>query len=369
MKLAVKRLGMGIAVLAMTAGLAACKEDDQAMTMEYDGANTITVKADHATGSLTSKEPIALKDGQVLVIESGLTEGKIQITVKSAEDKAEPAIDYAFEGTGNVEYADLRGGEYNVTAAAEKASGTIQVIVSAEGKKADVQPEVRSVTYENPEGWSVDYDDALINVSEEADGVHFVYEGNEAGTDMVTVSYAADKGPEEVLYDLTSEWGEGKNVIRSEAFMPGTEDKWGYWRILSSEDNDGVARTACAGEYNGGVLTFDITTEPSGDASADARMVEAIGRIMDSVKYKNYEAQTMYDYYPGTYVHEAGEKKYTLTLDPDHYGSLELEEEHTVIWGSYQITDPVSQDVWDFDIEGDNLYLNLNDDWVEFTKQ
>ena len=70
MKLAVKRLGMGIAVLAMTAGLAACKEDDQAMTMEYDGANTITVKADHSSHILHKQTESFQNHGMILLLNS-----------------------------------------------------------------------------------------------------------------------------------------------------------------------------------------------------------------------------------------------------------------------------------------------------------
>lgn len=361
----------GIALLAMTAGIAGCDAADKAMTMEFDGKDTITVAAENAKGTLTSKEPVQIGGDQHLIIETNLTQGEMRIVIVSTAEKAQPAIDFTFEGAGQTEYADFKSGEYNVTATADKkATGTVVIrITDGSGEApAETAAAVSQKTYENPEGWSADYDDALISVKEDADGVHFVYEGNGTGKDEVVISYVSEKGPEEVLYDLTQEWGDGKNVIRSEAFMPGTEDKWGYWRILSSEDNEGVARTACAGEYNGGVLVFDIVTEPSGDTTADARMVETIGRVMDSVKYDSYGDQKMFEYYPGTYVHD-GDQKYTLTLDPDHYGSLELEDEHTIIWGSYQITDPVSKDVWDFDIEGDNLYLNLNDDWVEFSRQ
>lgn len=148
--------------------------------------------------------------------------------------------------------------------AAEAAAGASTKAAAADAVDAALE------TYADAKGWSAQYDPNMITVNQLEDGADFVYTGDSAGTNMVTIRCIPDKQPEELLYELTSEWGTDdstqEEITRTEGFMPGTTDKWGFWRMLNTgEEGSGLTRAAMAGEYNGEVLLFDLTCF-SGDA-------------------------------------------------------------------------------------------------------
>ncbi|MBR4719253.1 MAG: hypothetical protein IKP31_03300, partial [Lachnospiraceae bacterium] len=124
------------------------------------------------------------------------------------------------------------------------------------------EPEVpEEKEYKSNDGWVVKYDPSVITVNESEDMTGFVYTGESAGTNMLSISYTPDKQPEEVLTELTEGWGDQDKIVRSESYFPGTSDKWGYWRSLPGDGiGSGLSENVFAGEYNGGVLMFEFTT-------------------------------------------------------------------------------------------------------------
>ena len=223
------------------------------------------------------------------------------------------------------------------------------------------------MTYMSSDGFQVRYNAMSVEAKEiDEQSAQFVYTGESAGTNMLTISYIPDKQPEEALYELTSAWGDQESISRSEGFFPGTDDKWGYWRELSPEDGgSGLAETAIAGEYNGCVLMFEIVSHMSGNDEIDMAVSDTMSGIINSITYDNFEPQTMYSYYPGTY---AGDNE-KLVLNDDHTGVLSIQDDIDIIWGSNYVMASDGSFTYEFSIEGDNLYLDYADEWLEFNKE
>ena len=225
--------------------------------------------------------------------------------------------------------------------------------------------------YESADGWAVRYDPAVISVNEDEETVDFVYTGDCAGTCMLSVRTIADKQPEEVLYEVTSEWGKEQDEIgRSEGFFPGTVDKWGYWRDLTAdEEGSGIARSAIAGEYNGGVLLFEFMTHMSGDDGMDMAVSDALAEVLDSVTYEEFATQEMYDYVPGTYTASEAGRAESLVLHGDHTGTLVMTDGTAdILWGSTELIAADGSFRYEYDVEGENLYIRFDDDWNELQK-
>ena len=232
------------------------------------------------------------------------------------------------------------------------------------GESSDGREEM---TYMSSDGFQIHYNARTVESTEiDEHTVKFVYIGESAGSNMVIISYIADKQPEEALYELTSSWGDQESINRSEGFLPGTDDKWGYWRTLITTDSgSGIGESAIAGEYNGGTIMFEILSHMSGDDKIDMAVSDALSEIINSITYYNFEPQTMYSYYAGTYIAEKGK----LTLKDDHHGVLSFQDDVDVLWGSYYITATDGSFTYDFNIEGDNLYLDYDGNMMEFKRQ
>lgn len=225
------------------------------------------------------------------------------------------------------------------------------------------------------DGWRVVYNAKDIESMEVDDhAAQFVYVGESAGTNMVEIRYIKDKQPEEVLYDLTSTWTNDQEAVkRSEGIFPGTTDKWGYWRELpASKDGSRLGQTAIAGEFNGGVLLFTVTSHMSGDDETDMAVSDAISGVIDSITYPDgFKDQTMYSYFPGTYNAAKGNKAYkSVVLKKDHTGVITdaKGKKTNVLWGSTELTDTDSNKDIEYTIEGDSLMMKVGNTWYDFAK-
>ena len=248
--------------------------------------------------------------------------------------------------------------------AAEPAEETEEAVV-----EETVEPEELSV-YESADGWSVQYDPSCIEVEEGGGAVDFLYLGDPEHSTMATISYEADRMPEEVLYDLTVDWGQDEDITRTEGFFPGTDNMWGYWRTLPQpEGSETPSRTAIAGEYNGGTLLIQNTTYLTGDESIDMDAAAALETVVDSITYKNFEPQTMYDYLPGTYTAEQDGATLSVTLNEDHTGVLSIQDDVDILWGSIELMAADGSFTYEYNVEGDNLYINYDGQWTEFVRQ
>ncbi|MBQ9605438.1 MAG: hypothetical protein IJR45_08505 [Firmicutes bacterium] len=103
--------------------------DDGGLVANFD-------KTEKGTGGGSG---ITIDEGEYLIIDSQLTEGKVQVTVThggSDIDKAPtentstmPTIDYVFEGVGETEYGTIEPGDYMVSVnVTEKAAGKINFV-------------------------------------------------------------------------------------------------------------------------------------------------------------------------------------------------------------------------------------------------
>ena len=227
--------------------------------------------------------------------------------------------------------------------------------------------------YVSGDGWSVQYNPALIEVQDGGGAADFLYIGggtDKADLSKATVSYEAGKLPEEVLYEITLAWGHEEEIQRVEGFLPGAPDQWGFWRILNApEDNSGPCRTAVAGEYNGGSILIQNEMFLTGDDAADAAAQGALETIVDSITYEDFQPQTMFAFVPGTYTAQEDGSIRSVTLKEDHSGVLTTEDDADIIWSSRELTAADSSFTYEYDIEGDYLMLNCGGEWLTFAKQ
>ena len=222
------------------------------------------------------------------------------------------------------------------------------------------------MTYMSADGFQIRYN-ALTVESRDIDEhtAEFVYLGEPTGANKVTVRWIAEKQPEEALYETVEAWGGQEKIQRSEGLFPGTDDKWGYWRTL---EEDKLVKSAIAGEYNGGVLMFEIESLLTGDEAADMTVSDTLAELIDSITYFDFGPQTMYSYIPGVYesADETGAKLQVI-LNEDHTGTLCFEDPVEFLWGSTTLTAPGVS--YSYTVEGENLYVEMDGDWVEFAKK
>ncbi len=260
---------------------------------------------------------------------------------------------------------------------APAAEDTEEADKADEEDKADDAAEQASEEkeYVSDRGWSVKYDPSIITVNEGEDMTSFVYTGESAGTNMLTISYIADKLPDEVLSELTEGWGDPGSVESSESYFPGTSDKWGLWRtLLSNGEGSGLSENVFAGEYNGGVLMFDFTTHKAEDDSIDIPVSDALSAVIDSIKYEDFAPQTMYEDYPGVYKMEETEEiegeemtyEYSITLNEDHSGVISIQADINMMWGSNLL---IGADFsYDYSVDGDKLTVDMDGNQLTFTR-
>ena len=260
-----------------------------------------------------------------------------------------------------------------------KAEATTQT--SREETQETTKDKTGESRYDSPDGWSVRYDNKLFHVNEtDAHTVNFDYLGESSGTNEVTISYVEGQQPEEAMSKITDKWGDGNAIERTEGFFPGTTDKWGYFRTLSATDGSGLTKTLIGGEYNGGALLFEITGHSYEDEEETMLVSDSLANIVDSVEYKNFEDQTMYSYIPGTYVQDVNEEyvgsdgktepthiSYSIVLNEDHTGTINLQDSIDILWGSIELMTP--DQAYEYTIEGDSLMVNMDDNWLEFHLQ
>ncbi len=292
--------------------------------------------------------------------------GKVMLTIAAA------TMVTAMTGCGSTAEPEVAGETREDVKQITEAMDKIASVASSEQTSQEAEPEEVSApeyeVYESKDGWSVRYNPDCIAVNEADNFVGFVYTGECAGTNMVSISYTEGKQPQEVLGEITEAWGNGDEIERFESYCPGTSDKWAYWVVLPSEGGSGLSETAIASEYNGGVLLFENTAHMSGDDAIDIAVSDQMALIVDSIQYKDFEEQTMLDYVAGTYSQEVEDGfKDTITLNHDHTGMISFQDDIPVTWSSIEL---IGADFrYEYTIEGDILMVNIDDVWREFTRE
>lgn len=142
--------------------------------------------------------------------------------------------------------------------------------------------------YHDPNGWSVKYNANVFDVNQENGNVFFVYTGESAGTNMITVTYTVDNKGEAAIKELGESWG--KDTEFHDGPFPGAEDVTGYWATLtSSGDDSGLCMTAVGRDYMEGALIFEMTEHQSGDDELDMEVSDQLAAIIDSLTFETYE--------------------------------------------------------------------------------
>ncbi len=152
--------------------------------------------------------------------------------------------------------------------------------------QAEVVPAYK--TYVDANGWQVTYDANVIEQNRGDGIVTFVYMGESAGTNMVTVTYEPSTDAKTYADELKSSWGESAKI--NEGTFPGTEDVKGYWVILDpSKEGSGLYETAIVRDYMEGILSFELTGHNSGDDAIDIPVSDNLAMIIDSLEFLDYE--------------------------------------------------------------------------------
>ncbi len=224
--------------------------------------------------------------------------------------------------------------------------------------------------YESQDGWSVHYHENTIKCNaSNAHAVKFIDTTSKDNNNYIQISYISNKQPEEVLAEITSVWGNEMNVNRSQNYFPGTKDKWAYWRVLDEKTEDRqTVKTAVAAEYNDGVLLLESVEHKSGNETQDTALSDTFSNLINSISYKDFKPQTIYDYVPGTYLPETPDIIESISLNKDYTGTLVFKDKTVnVLWGSIELS-ASDGTTYEYTIEGDNLMLNYNDQWISLSK-
>ena len=87
---------------------------------------------------------------------------------------------------------------------------------------------------------------------------------------------------------------------------------------------------------------------------------------------RDFGPQEMYSYIPGTYAGTGEDNTASVVLNEDHTGTVILpgaSEEAPVLWGSVELIARDNSFRYQYDIEGEMLYLQIGEEWIEFEKE
>ena len=141
------------------------------------------------------------------------------------------------------------------------------------------------MSYMSPDGWVVRYNAKDMEAAEiDEHTAQFVYLGESAGTNMVTITYVADKSPEEVIADAVSDWNE-EEVVTTEGTYMDTEMPF-IMKELHSEEGSGQSSSFTAISYNDGTVLLETVTHSSGNDEIDIPVSDAIANIFDSLTFE-----------------------------------------------------------------------------------
>ena len=236
--------------------------------------------------------------------------------------------------------------------------------------------------YESGYGWTVSYNSADIQMTEE-DAVYFSYKGEAEGTNQVSVLYYSDRMPDEVLGAVMSVNGEMPEHTRSEGYFAGRTDVWSLRTSMESAHFPNATDDFIAVERNGGTLLIQITTTKQADEATGIKVSDALAAVVDSFELIDQQPQTYSQYVPGKYTASAedgieGEEstKYYVQFNEDHTGVIHMQDDVSVIWYSRDgkvLNAETGEQIYEYDVEGDSLYLTdpsvENADTLEFTRE
>ena len=155
--------------------------------------------------------------------------------------------------------------------------------------------------YVSEDGWSVYYDDELVEVSEGTDLVEFVYTGECSGTNKIGIRYIPNTATDIVLAEkyMDEDDDESPKIERSEGYFGGRTDIWSFSVDELRSGNSTHGYTAV--EHNRGVLLIERTGYKEADEELGTQIADTMSSILSSFEFEKHAPQTEYDYIPGKY--------------------------------------------------------------------
>lgn len=232
-------------------------------------------------------------------------------------------------------------------------------------------------TYESRDGWMVYYDKNLLYVNESGGAVNFVYGEQSGGSSLLEFTYHPDETTDEILGDLSADYDPGQ-IERREGFVGGRHDAWGFTIVLPGGNGSGMKETCTAVEHNGGTLLIEKILHETGDDAQTAKIDETFDDILNTFMFTQHDPQREYEYIPGTYLindkvlqKDASNYPSSIRLYEDHTGVLRGDRDIPIVWYARE---PVLKEtaaggaVYSYHIEGDQLYLEMEGEQVEFNR-
>ena len=132
-------------------------------------------------------------------------------------------------------------------------------------------------------------------------------------------------------------------------------------------------------EHNGGTLLIEKILHESADEEEMAKIGETLDEILNTFMFTEHDPQREYDYIPGTYLlndkrlqKDASNYPSSIRLYEDHSGVLRGSKDVSIVWYARE---PVIKETaaggtsYNYHIEGDTLYLEMDEEQVEFDRK
>ena len=235
--------------------------------------------------------------------------------------------------------------------------------------------------YDSTDGWMVKYDPELISVTEADGKVDFTYTGACEGENRIEVTYYAGQQDQEALYNVMAGPDGLPEHERSEGYFGTGSDVWALRTSVKAEENGAaVTKDYTALEHNDGALVIEILRHAGKDEMAEQLLDDTFADLMDSFTLTDHAPQKAYDYVPGRYAAvqqeeiegEESSAVYYVQLNADHTGVVSMQDEVPVIWYNRDgklLSAETNEQIYEYTIEGDMLYLLDGENTFEFQKE
>lgn len=141
--------------------------------------------------------------------------------------------------------------------------------------------------YNDPNGWSVTYNAACMEVTQQDNMVFFVYTGECGGSNVITATYDVSCTAKEAVDNIVKGWG-NDNVTQMDTVFPGTEDVPEYFAMLPpADEGSGLYETVIARDYMDGCLIFECLGHNCGDDEIDMAVSDNLALVIDSITFNN----------------------------------------------------------------------------------
>jgi hypothetical protein len=141
--------------------------------------------------------------------------------------------------------------------------------------------------YNDPNGWSVTYNAACMEVTQQDNMVFFVYTGECGGSNVITATYDVSCKAKEAVDNIVKGWG-NDNVTQMDTVFPGTEDVPEYFAMLPpADEGSGLYETVIARDYMDGCLIFECLGHNCGDDEIDMAVSDNLALVIDSITFNN----------------------------------------------------------------------------------